>query len=242
LKFVRDRQAWIGWLFEARKRFGLCVLDYMVTSNHIHLLVYDLKGCEVIPQSIQQTAGRSGQEYNQRKKRRGAFWEDRYHATAVESGQHFRQCLVYVDLNMVRAGVVTDPEQWPDCSYLEIQHPRARYGIIDYERLMELMGVSGLEQLKQACRAQVEAAIEHKQLHRESQWSESLAVGRQAYVEAIRDQLGPRARGREILPVEMGSQLRESEAAYRSHFDRKKGCLSLENSRYWNLSFQPSTV
>ena len=51
--FARDRQAWIGWLFEARKRFGLCVLDYMVTSNHIHLLAYDLKGREVIPRSIQ---------------------------------------------------------------------------------------------------------------------------------------------------------------------------------------------
>ena len=73
LKFACDRQAWIGWLFEARQRFGLCVLDYMVTSNHIHLLVYDLEGREVIPQSLQLTAGRSGQEYNQRKGRRGAF-------------------------------------------------------------------------------------------------------------------------------------------------------------------------
>ena len=42
LKFACDRQAWIGWLFEARPRFGLCGLDYMVTSNDIHLLVHDL--------------------------------------------------------------------------------------------------------------------------------------------------------------------------------------------------------
>ena len=72
LKFARDRQAWIGWLFEARKRFSLCVLDYMVTSNHIHLLVHDLKGHEVIPRSIQLTAGRSGQQYNQRKEKEDA--------------------------------------------------------------------------------------------------------------------------------------------------------------------------
>ena len=39
LKFVRDWQAWISWLFEAKKRFGLCVLNYMVTSNPIHPLV-----------------------------------------------------------------------------------------------------------------------------------------------------------------------------------------------------------
>ena len=41
LKFSRDRRRWMDWLFEARKRFGLSVLNYMVTSNHIHLLVLD---------------------------------------------------------------------------------------------------------------------------------------------------------------------------------------------------------
>jgi hypothetical protein len=29
----------LRWVFEAKKRFGLSVLNYMVTSNHIHLLV-----------------------------------------------------------------------------------------------------------------------------------------------------------------------------------------------------------
>jgi hypothetical protein len=52
LKLARDRQAWIDWFFEARKRFGLCVLDYRVTSNHIHLLVYDREGRNVIPDSL----------------------------------------------------------------------------------------------------------------------------------------------------------------------------------------------
>ena len=27
LKFGRDRRAYLGWLFEAKKRFGLCVLN-----------------------------------------------------------------------------------------------------------------------------------------------------------------------------------------------------------------------
>jgi putative transposase len=41
LKFARDRRRWLQWLFEAKKRYGLCILNYMVTSNHIHLLVAD---------------------------------------------------------------------------------------------------------------------------------------------------------------------------------------------------------
>lgn len=33
---------------------------------------------------MQLIAGRTAQEYNQRKNRQGAFWEERYHATAIE--------------------------------------------------------------------------------------------------------------------------------------------------------------
>jgi putative transposase len=77
LKFARDRQRYLNWLFEAKKRYGLCVLDYMVTSNHVHLLVKDT-GRDVIAQSMQLVAGRTAQEYNQRKNRHGAFWGDRY--------------------------------------------------------------------------------------------------------------------------------------------------------------------
>jgi len=36
---LRAFQNFQSWDFEAKKRFGLCVLDYVVTSNHIHLLV-----------------------------------------------------------------------------------------------------------------------------------------------------------------------------------------------------------
>jgi len=52
LKFARDRRRWHSWLFEAKKRFGLRILNYVVTSNHIHLLVVD-SGPDVIPKSLQ---------------------------------------------------------------------------------------------------------------------------------------------------------------------------------------------
>jgi REP-associated tyrosine transposase len=92
LKFSKDKQSWLNWLFEAKKRFELSILNYVVTSNHIHLLVYDNK-IDVIPKSIQLIAGRTAQTYNQRKRRKGAFWEDRYHATAVQNDNHFIKCL-----------------------------------------------------------------------------------------------------------------------------------------------------
>ena len=129
LKFARDRRSYLHWLFEAKKRFGLSVLNYTVTCNHVHLLVKDT-GANVIANSIQLIAGRTGQEYNQRKRRHGVFWEDRYHATAVEADEHLHRCLVYIDLNMVRAGVIRYPSDWAWSGYREIQNPPKRYGVV----------------------------------------------------------------------------------------------------------------
>ncbi|MCK4837820.1 MAG: transposase [Desulfobulbaceae bacterium] len=124
---VKDRRRFIQWLFEAKRRYGLTILNYTVTSNHIHLLIQDGKERDVIPRSIKLVAGRIGQEFNLRKKRKGAFWEDRYHATAVETDQHLLRCLVYIDLNMVRAGVVSHPSEWAFGGYKEqIRNPRER--------------------------------------------------------------------------------------------------------------------
>jgi len=104
LKLVKDRRGWMKWLHEAKLRYGLLVFNYMVTSNHVHILLFDDSGRDVISRSMQLVAGRTGQDYNQRKRRKGAFWEDRYHATAIEAENHLLRCLVYIDLNMVRAG------------------------------------------------------------------------------------------------------------------------------------------
>ena len=52
LKFSKDRYRYLQWLYQARKRYGLKILNYMVTSNHIHLLVVDDGARDVIPNSM----------------------------------------------------------------------------------------------------------------------------------------------------------------------------------------------
>jgi hypothetical protein len=80
-------------------------------KTHVHLLVFDAEGRNVIPQSIKLIAGRTSQEYNSRKNRKAAFWEERYHATAVESEQHLARRLACIDINIVCVGVVSHPSE-----------------------------------------------------------------------------------------------------------------------------------
>jgi len=51
----------------------------------------DRRNSDTIPKSIQLVAGRTARECNERKGRKGAYREDRYHATAIETGDKRRQ-------------------------------------------------------------------------------------------------------------------------------------------------------
>jgi len=234
LKFSRDKRRWLQWLFEAKKRFGFCVLDYMVTSNHIHLLVLD-NGEEVIPRSIQLIAGKTGQEYNHRKDRKGAYWEDRYHATAVESGSHLIRCLVYIDLNMVRAGVVEHPSGWPFSGYHEIQNPLRRYSLVNRKRLMNLLGIRDSDQLRIAHKQWIEEILKGGMSIREAKWTESIAIGSKAFVEGIQEKLGIKAKGRKVVGDSDTYELREAQSSYGDVFDIEKTILRSKNAYLWNI-------
>lgn len=228
LKFSRDRKRWMYWLFEARKRFGLCVLNYMVTSNHIHLLVLD-RGKGEIARGMQLIAGRTGQEYNRRKRRLGAYWQDRYHATAVDTEGYLARCMVYIDLNMVRAGVVSHPGEWDACGYRELQGPPERYRIIDLPALMDLLNIQEVRELQQVHAGWVEDALMVERCRRDECWSEGLAVGSEDFVHRIQSALGIKAKYREALRQDDKHVLCEASAPYRGHFGAEMAVLRAEN-------------
>jgi putative transposase len=212
----------LQWLYQAKKKYKLTILNYMLTSNHVHLLVVDTGKRDVIPKSMQLVAGRTGQEYNQRKNRKGAYWEDRYHATAVESGEHLVRCMVYIDTNMVRAGVVSHPSQWSFSGYNEIQEPRRKNVLIDYEKLRILIGSDSYDNLKSSHRGWVEEYLGNGAESRQDEWTASIAVGSESFVEKVKSKLGFKAKGRDITEGVGRYQLREEATPYNTLFRAEK--------------------
>ena len=180
---------------------------------------------------MQLIAGRTGQEYNQRKDRNGAFWEDRYHATAVQTNEHLIKCITYIDLNMVRAGVVKHPQKWNHSGYNEIQKPRQRYGIIDFKSLIALLQIVNYVDLKEAHGKWIEEALKKPMVVRDSKWTQSIAVGDKSFVEQIKQRLGIRAKGRKIHGSEDEYQLRERQSSFGDWRN-----LDNENTFDWNLA------
>jgi putative transposase len=160
--------------------------------------------------------------------------EDRYHATAIQTGEHLVRCLVYIDLNMVRAGVVSHPSHWQASGYREIQTPPMRKRIVDIEKLATLCEIYDVDNFRTIHRQWVENALEDNRLAREAQWSEAVVVGSKAFVEETQRSMGLRAKARSCESTTDSYQLKEESTEYNVHFGPENMQLTPKNSYFWN--------
>jgi putative transposase len=128
-------------------------------------------------------------------------------------------------MDMVRAGVVSHPEEWSHSGYQEIQAPPKRYSMIDIHALMELGGFHHLETLQKAHREWVTAELQNDKRKRQAYWTESVAVGSEQYLIDIQDALGASATSKACKTEGEVFILKEPEMAYSSHFIVEKDGL-----------------
>ena len=136
---------------------------------------------------MQFLQGEFAQFYNIRKDREGAFWRDRYHSTMIQSGEHLARCLFYIDLNMVRAGVVMHPRDWRHGGYHELSGARQRYRIINLERVLNCLArdTGQLNGFQSWYETTLNEKLESGYHVREAFWSEAFAIGDREWVEGI---------------------------------------------------------
>ncbi len=135
LQFQNDRRNFVKRLKEGTEKYGADVLDFVVTSNHVHLLLWANSG-SIISEVMQYIQGTTGRDFNRRKNREGAFWSGRYHPTLIQNGAHLTRCLFYIALNMVRAKVVVHPSEWECCGYHEIAGENNKHSVVNLNRLL----------------------------------------------------------------------------------------------------------
>ena len=134
---------------------------------------------------MQYVHGEMGQHYNLHRQREGSFWANRFHATWIETGVHLQRCLLYIDMNMVRAGVVERPEQWPHSSAHELASGRQRYCVVDRHRLVERLGFPDWDTFRGWYDGGLrEIMVRRAFMHRQAYWTGSLAVGGSEWVES----------------------------------------------------------
>jgi putative transposase len=197
------------------QEYKVSLFNYAITSNHDHLLVMQNRGGS-ISGMMQRLEGDFAAAYNRRKGRKGPFFEDRFHCTGIESGEHLDNCMIYIDLNMVRARAVSHPREWQWSGYSELLREKTRYTVIDFEKVLEQTGFSDARAFGEYYAARVQEDIDRKRLSRQPQWT-SIAVGSEAFVRRIAEQLKAERPKLEVERVESGAWvLRESYDDYRA--------------------------
>ncbi|MBN8432170.1 transposase [Microbulbifer salipaludis] len=112
----QDMIAYVGWLKQYSKSFGVQVHAWVLMTNHVHLLVTPLSDGAV--SKMMQALGRIYVRYFNREYRRsGTLWEGRYKSCLVESEGYLLQCYRYIELNPVNANMVADPGEYYWSSY-----------------------------------------------------------------------------------------------------------------------------
>lgn len=223
LKLKKDKINWLKWMYKAKNEFHITIFNYILTSNHIHLLVYCDSDENHIARAIHLVSGKVAWDYNHRKGRKGSFWEDRYHATAIQSGQHLLNCMLYIDSNMVRAGVVKHPRDWPYGGYQEIINCKQRFTLINKKKLNFALGFEG-EKIEKKYQSLLYDYLINSNFEREKCWTESICVGNKEFVKNFQNKLNINTMRRKIIKNKDHFILRENvnPNPYSSFFNHKK--------------------
>lgn len=111
-----DFQTLQALFYENARKFGVSIHAYVLMDNHFHLLATPSTD-EALPKMM-QSVGRSYVRYfNDRYQRSGTLWEGRYKSTLIETARYLLACMVYFDLNPVRAGLVAQARDYPWSSH-----------------------------------------------------------------------------------------------------------------------------
>jgi putative transposase len=111
-----DRETMRELLDENARRFDVAIHAYVLMDNHFHLLLTP-NADDSLPKMMQAVGRTYVRYFNDVHKRSGTLWEGRYKSALVQTERYLLACMVYLDLNPVRAGLVSRPQDYPWSSY-----------------------------------------------------------------------------------------------------------------------------
>ena len=151
----KDRLVYLSILRDLSKLRGCALHAYCLMTNHIHVLLTpkDETGCSLMMRDL---ARRYSIYFNRRYSRTGQLWEGRFRSCLVDSARYVLGCYRYIELNPVRAHMVSSPGDYAWSSYAgnagmrddALLAPHAEYAAITRGAYRELVSGDDSETVK----------------------------------------------------------------------------------------------
>lgn len=111
-----DYLAYLAMLKQSADIAACEIHAYVLMTNHVHLLLTPLTA-QAAPTLMKSLGERYVQYVNRRYGRAGTLWQGRYRSCLVQDETYFMVCQRYIDMNPVRASIVTNPGLYPWSSH-----------------------------------------------------------------------------------------------------------------------------
>ncbi len=112
----QDFAVYLDKLRKYALEFKVAIHSYVLMTNHVHLLATPATGDGV--SKMMQALGRYYVRYfNKCHQRTGTLWEGRFKTSLVDSDAYFMTVSRYIELNPVRAKMVSHPSEYNWSSY-----------------------------------------------------------------------------------------------------------------------------
>ncbi|MCK4704282.1 MAG: transposase [Gammaproteobacteria bacterium] len=119
--FVSDEDYlfYLDNLKEWKVKLGVQLYAWCLMTNHIHLIVEPGDDASSVSELMKRIAGRQTAFVNKQENRTGSLWEGRFKASPIQRDNYLLACCRYVEMNPVRANMVSGPRQYKWSSYRE---------------------------------------------------------------------------------------------------------------------------
>lgn len=132
-----DYEVFAALLGEACRRFATEIHAYVFMRTHIHLLVTP-RVPRGIEKAMQVATGRYARHFNARYSRTGALFEGRYRLLIVDEAPYWFSCMRYIELNPVRAAIVSRPDAYYWSSHSANAHGGPDSLVTPHDRYLQL--------------------------------------------------------------------------------------------------------
>ncbi|MBU1034547.1 transposase [Patescibacteria group bacterium] len=107
---VEDYRMYLFILLQAKFAYGFSMYHYVLMPNHVHLLMQPRR--EKFSACMHKIQTNYAKYFCKKYNFVGHVWQDRFKSLSIETNAYLLACGNYIEMNPVRAGLGTRPEEW----------------------------------------------------------------------------------------------------------------------------------
>lgn len=113
-----DYEKYLEVVKHYKKKYGFSLYAYCLMPNHVHLII-EVKNPQDLAKIMQGLTQTYAIWFNKKYQKVGRLWQGRFKSLVIEKDRYLLDCLKYVELNPLRAEIVTRPGDYLWSSWKE---------------------------------------------------------------------------------------------------------------------------